>query len=168
MALSMVLSKPSAYTFTNGPVNFTNAGVLSTPSTNDMITFNEPVNNLTTSIASAASGSSMNAYILGRNAQIARSDSGLPTDTEMANHQFLLLAKQIPGVVVRSYGGQTFAERSFTVEVPSLWDEAVERVADLESSLFLKFPQARLDVHIRGRKELASSYGEAQTAACAE
>ena len=72
-----------------------------------------------------------------------------PGDTAKAVAIFSVLVREIPDVLaVRISGGPTLQEKRFAVVVATLFSEAADRVFELEASLFRKYPQAHLDVHL--------------------
>ncbi len=84
------------------------------------------------------------------------SDSIKITQTEAANRCFLERVQQIPNVTVYITGGETLVEQSFVVEVPSLRDEATDRVYDLLYEIDRAYSKAQTRVSVRGVKELLS------------
>jgi hypothetical protein len=84
------------------------------------------------------------------------------TQTEAANRCFLERVQQIPNATVHITGGETLVEQSFIVEVPSLWDEAADRVYELEGEIYRAFPRTQTRIRVRGRKEGSGVYEETQ------
>ena len=84
----------------------------------------------------------------------ASGESAATTQTEQANCAFLKDAQGIPGVIAaKPYGGKTLAEQSIVVFVPTLLSDVSEQVIELQSRLHRVFPDARLEVRIKGVKE---------------
>jgi hypothetical protein len=77
------------------------------------------------------------------------------TATCRAKARFLDTVVTIPGVQrVVVFGGETTAERSILVFVPSLEGDVAEQVFELEGQVLRDFRGARLDVEVNGVEEL--------------
>jgi hypothetical protein len=72
-----------------------------------------------------------------------------------AKTRFLEEVVRIPEVVqVVTHGGETTAERSILVFVPSLESETAQTVFALQGQILREYPGARLDVEVDGLLEL--------------
>jgi len=78
-----------------------------------------------------------------------------PTQTELANAEFLQRVVEIPGVLrVLTTGGRTLPEQSIMVFVPALRTPIAHQVYDIEADIYRKYPDARFEVDVKDRRVL--------------
>jgi hypothetical protein len=80
-----------------------------------------------------------------------------PTDTELAIRLFSYSIRRLSGVLsIRENTGSSPSERSFLITVPSLFDTAVDKIYRLRGDVFRKYPKAKLEVQVLGKREMGS------------
>lgn len=78
-----------------------------------------------------------------------------PTQTELANAEFLQRVVEIPGVLrVLTTGGRTLSEQSVIVFVPALRTPIAHEVYKIEADIYRKYPTARFEVDVKDRRVL--------------
>ena len=86
--------------------------------------------------------------------QEAPSPPLLKTQTQIANRIFRQRAKKIPDTEIEVRTGENEGEPIYVILVPEFRSEASRRIYKLQSDLYRKYPEANLNVEVRGRREL--------------
>ena len=75
------------------------------------------------------------------------------TQTQIANRTFRQQAAKIADAEMTVYAGENEWEPLFLIVLPELRSEAARRIYKLRSDLYRKYPEANLNVEVRGRRE---------------
>jgi len=71
-----------------------------------------------------------------------------PSATELAMREFLERVSELEGVIVSHHGGQSIAEQTIVVEVPSIMSPEARSVVHLQGEMYRKYPGANVRVNV--------------------